>query len=387
MTDSLIYLDNNATTPMDPRVFEAIKPYFLEQFGNAASRHHRLGCQAAQAVETARRQVADVIGADPREIIFTSGATESVNLAIQGAAASKAYARKSRHIVTAHTEHPAVLDTCRQLARNGFDITFLPVDSQGCLDLDRLTRCVTDQTLLVSIMHANNEIGLIHPIAEVGRICRERGVLFHTDATQSFGKEPLDVRAAHIDLLSLSAHKIYGPKGVGALYVRRAGPRVRCQALIHGGGHERGLRSGTLNVPGIVGLGAAAKLCQQEMHAEQHRIRQRRDHLQSALFSRIQGVVLNGHAQDRLANTLNVSFDGVDGDDLMQAMPDVALSSSSACTSAQLQPSHVLGAMGASDQRMQQSVRISLGRFTTAEQIEHTIKSFESAVAQCRQSC
>lgn len=386
MTDTLVYLDNNATTPMDPRVFQAMTPYFLERFGNAASRHHRLGCQAAQAVEEARQQVAAVLAADPREIVFTSGATESVNLAIQGLAASKAYTGKSRHIVTLRTEHPAVLDTCRQLAQRGFDITYLPVDSRGCLDLDDLTRSVTEKTLLVSIMHANNEIGLLHPIAEIGRICRQKGVLFHTDATQSFGKEPLDVGACHIDLLSLSAHKIYGPKGVGALYVRRRDPRVRCQAQIHGGGHERELRSGTLNVPGIVGLGVAAQLCQLEMQAEQERIGRLRDELQAALFSGIDGVLLNGHPQDRLANTLNVSFEGVDGEDLMQALPDVALSSSSACTSARLQPSHVLGAMGASEERMAQSVRISLGRFTTPQQIEYTIGRFETAVTSCRRS-
>ena len=288
-------------------------PFLTDRFGNAASRHHALGCHAATAVETARVQVASVIGADPREIVWTSGATESDNLALQGVAQAPAY-RKKRHVVTVTTEHRAVLDTCEHLERVGVDVTYLGVDHDGRLDLDRLAQAITERTLLVSIMHANNETGVLHPIARIGALCRERGVLFHTDATQSYGKEQIDVNAMHVDLLSASAHKIHGPKGVGMLYVRRRGPRVRCEPLVHGGGHERGFRSGTLNVPGIVGMGVAATLA-----ADNDNVRTLRDRLEAGLQSRVDGVEINGKRADRLANTTNLSFAGVDGAKLMAA--------------------------------------------------------------------
>ena len=358
----MIYLDHNATTPVDPRVLDAMTPFFTQHFGNPASRHHALGCDAAKTVETARAQVASVIGADPREIIWTSGATESDNLALQGVAQSPVY--KKKHIVTVATEHRAVLDPCEVLETRGFKVTYLGVDSDGCLDLDRLRRAITDQTLMVSIMHANNEIGVLHPIADIGALCKARGVLFHTDATQSFGKEPIDVHAMGIDLLSASAHKIHGPKGVGVLYVRRRDPRVRCAALLHGGGHERGLRSGTLNVPGIVGMGAAATLPADDG------VRVLRDRLETGILSGLDGVEINGHRTQRLANTTNLSFDGVDGAKLMKRMPEIAVSSSSACTSALLQPSYVLGALGCHEARIRGSVRFSLGRVNTAEEID-----------------
>ena len=358
----MIYLDHNATTPVDPRVLDAMTPFFTQHFGNPASRHHALGCDAAKTVETARAQVASVIGADPREIIWTSGATESDNLALQGVAQSPVY--KKKHIVTVATEHRAVLDPCEVLETRGLTVTYLGVDSDGCLDLDRLARAITVQTLMVSIMHANNEIGVLHPIADIGALCKARGVLFHTDATQSFGKEPIDVHAMGIDLLSASAHKIHGPKGVGVLYVRRRDPRVRCAALLHGGGHERGLRSGTLNVPGIVGMGAAATLPADDG------VRVLRDRLETGILSGLDGVEINGHRTQRLANTTNLSFDGVDGAKLMKRMPEIAVSSSSACTSALLQPSYVLGALGCHEARIRGSVRFSLGRVNTAEEID-----------------
>ena len=357
----MIYLDHNATTPVDPRVLEAMTPFFTENFGNPASRHHALGCNAAKTVETAREQVGSVIGADPREIVWTSGATESDNLALQGVAQSPAY--KKKHIVTVATEHRAVLDPCEVLEKKGFEVTYLGVDSDGCLDLDRLAKAITDQTLMVSVMHANNEIGVLHPIATIGALCRERGVLFHTDATQSFAKEPIEVNAMGIDLLSASAHKIHGPKGIGVLYVRRRGPRVRCEALLHGGGHERGLRSGTLNVPGIVGMGVAATLPVDDG------VRTLRDRLETGILAGLDGVEINGHRTERLANTTNLSFAGVDGKELMKRMPEIAVSSSSACTSALVQPSYVLGALGCDDVRIRGSVRFSLGRFNTAEEI------------------
>ncbi len=373
----MIYLDHNATTPLDPRVLDAMLPFLTDRFGNAASRHHALGCQAATAVETARGQVASVIGADPREIIWTSGATESDNLALQGVAVAPAYSKK-RHVVTVATEHRAVLDTCEHLERLGVDVTYLRVDDDGRLDLDGLAAAITERTLLVSIMHANNETGVLHPIARIGALCRERGVLFHTDATQSFGKEPIDVNAMHIDLLSASAHKIHGPKGVGMLFVRRRGPRVRCEPLVRGGGHERGLRSGTLNVPGIVGMGVAATL-----PADDH-VRPLRDRLETGVQSRVDGVEVNGHGVERLANTTNLSFAGVDGGKLMKRMPELAVSSSSACTSAALQPSYVLGAMGCDDARIRGSVRFSLGRFNTADQIETAIETVAATVLALR---
>lgn len=379
-----IYLDYAATTPMDPRVLEAMMPFFTQRFGNAASRHHSLGCDAAKAVERAREKVARLIGADPREIIFTSGATESDNLAIKGVARSPFYTARGHHIVTVATEHKAVLDPCAYVEHGGSEVTYLPVDEEGRIDPDRLADAITERTILVSIMHANNETGTLHPIKEIGKLCKQRGALFHTDATQSVGKEPIEVQSCGIDLLSLSAHKMYGPKGVGALYVRRRSPRVRCEAIIHGGGHERELRSGTLNVPGIIGLGEAAELCLAEMAEEGERIAALRDRLQSGFASRLQDVKINGSREKRLAGTLNMSFGGVDGDALMKAVPEVAVSSSSACTSALLQPSYVLGAMGVSDELVKGSVRFSLGRFTTEEEIDYTVDRFVSAVESLR---
>jgi len=374
----MIYLDHNATTPLDPRVLEAMMAFLTDRFGNAASRHHALGCDAATAVETARQQVAQVIGADPREIIWTSGATESDNLALQGVLRSSAY--RKRHIVTVATEHRAVLDTCELLEAQGIGVTYLGVDADGRLDLDELTEVITDQTLLVSIMHANNETGVMHPIARIGSLCKERGVLFHTDATQSFGKVAIDVQDMGIDLLSASAHKINGPKGVGLLYVRRKAPRVRCEALIHGGGHERGMRSGTLNVPGIVGMGAAATLPADDG------VGILRDRLESSLLGGLDGVEVNGHRTERLANTTSLSFSNVDGTQLMKRLPEVAVSSSSACTSALLQPSYVLGAMGLPETRLRGSVRFSLGRGNTAAEIDTATSEVIEAVQSLRAS-
>ena len=361
----MIYLDHNATTPMDPRVLEAMLPFFGEKYGNPASLHHPPGCDAAKTVEEARAKVAAKIGADPREIIWTSGATESNNLAIQGVAAAPAY--RGDHIVTVATEHRAVLDPCEALKAR---LTVLGVDSDGCLDLDRLADTITDKTLLVSIMHANNEIGVLHPIGEIGALCKEKGVLFHTDATQSFGKEPIDVEADSIDLLSASAHKLHGPKGIGFLYVRRRRPRVRCEPLLHGGGHEKGLRSGTLNVPGIVGMAAAAELCTPE---EGERIRNLRDRFEKGVLSH---ASINGHPEKRLANTTNLCFSGVDAEELMKRLPEIAVSSNSACTSARLQPSHVLGAIGLDEERIRSSIRVSLGRFNTEEEIDTAAAQF-----------
>ncbi|HYE97890.1 MAG TPA: aminotransferase class V-fold PLP-dependent enzyme [Planctomycetota bacterium] len=363
----MIYLDYNATTPLDPRVLEAMLPFLRERFGNASSRHHALGCEAATAVETARAQVAAVIRADPREIVWTSGATESVNLAIKGVLGLK----PGGHVVTAATEHRAVLDACEHLESKGARVTYLRVNPDGTLDLDRLSSAITDKTVLVSLMHANNETGVLHPLREIGALCKARGVLFHTDATQTFGKEPIDVQADGVDLLSLSAHKVCGPKGVGALHVRRKDPRVRLEPLLHGGGHEKGLRSGTLNVPAIVGLGAAAEIAERERAVEQPRIAALRDRLEAALVAA--GAVVNGRRERRLSGTTNLGFPGVDGDALMKRMPDVAVSSASACTSAQLQPSYVLGAMGLPEDRIRCSVRFSLGRFTTSAEIETAI--------------
>ena len=372
----MIYLDHNATTPVDPRVFEAMIPFFAMNFGNPASRHHSLGRDAARIVETAREQVASVVRADPREIVWTSGATESDNLALQGVAQSSAY--KKKHLVTVTTEHRAVLDPCEVLEKRGFAVTYLGVDSDGCLDLDRLEKAITNQTLMISVMHANNEIGVLQPIAEIGELCKERAVLFHTDATQSFGKEPIDVNAMGIDLLSASGHKIHGPKGIGMLYVRRRDPRVRCEALLYGGGHERGRRSGTLNVPGIVGMGVAATL------PADNGVRLLRDQLETEICSNLDGVEVNGHRTQRLANTTNLSFHGVDGETLMKRMPEIAVSSSSACTSAQLQPSYVLGAIGCSEGRIKGSVRFSLGRFNTTDEIMTTAEQVVNSVKALR---
>lgn len=379
--DDLVYLDYNATTPLDPRVLDAMLPAMRDHFGNAASRHHALGCDAATRVEAARARIAEVLGADPREIVFTSGATEANNLAIHGVAASPVHTRDRDHVVTVATEHRAVLDPCEVLAPRGVRVTVLPVDSEGRLDLDRVADAITDRTLLVSVMHANNETGLLHPIETLGALCRERGALFHTDATQSFAKEPIDVESMSIDLLSASAHKICGPKGVGFLFVRRKRPRVRCEPLIHGGGHERGVRSGTLNVPGILGLAEAAALAHAARDTERTRVAALRDRLHRGLASALgERLAINGALEPRLANTLNASFRGVDGEALMKRVPDLAVSSASACTSALIQPSHVLGAMGCDDDRIRGSIRFSAGRFTTEAEIDRAVERVTSAI-------
>jgi len=361
----MIYLDYNATTPLDPRVLEAMRPYFGEKFGNASSRPHKFGSEARDAVETARAEAAALIGADPEEILWTSGATESDNLALKGVTAEG-----RDQIVTVATEHRAVLDPVERLG----NVTVLGVRRDGSLDLDRLAKAITDKTLLVSVMHANNETGLLHPIADIGKLCRAKGAYFHTDATQSYGKEPIDVNRDSIDLLSASAHKFCGPKGIGLLYVRKRGPRVRCNAILHGGGQEKGLRPGTLNVPGIVGFGAAAEICRRERDAEQPRIRALRDRLESGL----KGAV-NGDPSKRLANTTNIGFDGVDADALMKKLPDLAMSTSAACTSARMQPSYVLGAMGCDETRIKGSLRLSIGRFTTEAEIDEAVRAISAA--------
>ena len=378
-----VYLDNNATTPVDPRVLEAMMPYLTEHFGNAASRSHAFGWNAEAAVEGARQQVASLIGADAKEIIFTSGATESDNLAIKGAV--EMHRDKGNHVITCATEHKAVLDTCKYLAEHGCEVTFLPVDEQGLVTAEQVDQAITDRTVLISIMAANNEVGTIHPVAEIGRVAKARGVLLHTDATQAYGKIPLDVEAMGIDLLSLSAHKIHGPKGVGALYVRRRKPRVRLAIQMHGGGHERGMRSGTLNVPGIVGLGAAAEICGREMAAEARRLTALRDRLHQGITGRLDQVKLNGHPTARLPNTLNLSFAYIEGESLMMKMKDVAVSSASACTSASLEPSFVLRAMGLPDELAHGSIRFSLGRFTTAEEIDFAVEQVAAAATELRE--
>jgi cysteine desulfurase len=378
-----IYLDHNATTPVDPRVLEAMLPYFSEAFGNAASRSHWFGWQAEAAVQTAREQVAGLIGASPGEIVFTSGATESCNLALKGAAGM--YRDKGNHIVTCAAEHKAVLDPCARLADSGFDVTHLPVDAAGRVDPQRLADALTDRTILISIMAANNETGTIQPVAEIGRIAKDRGVLFHCDATQAVGKIPLDVEAMGIDLLSLSAHKIHGPKGAGALYVRRRRPRVRLVCQIDGGGHERHLRSGTLNVPGIVGLGAAAELCRSEMQAKAPRLAALRDRLHERLSAQLEDIRLNGHPTERLPNTLNLSFAYVEGEALMMKLRNLAVSSGSACASESRQPSHVLRAMGVPEELANSAIRFSLGRDNTQEQIDYAVGEVVRSVKELRE--
>jgi cysteine desulfurase len=362
-----IYLDNHATTPVDPRVLEAMLPYFTERFGNAASRYHSFGWTAEKAVEEARKKIAALMGAEPKEIVFTSGATESNNLAIKGAA--EAYASRGDHIVTVATEHRAVLDTAKHLEKSGWHVTYLPVNGDGLVDPDQLRAAITDRTILVSVMYANNEIGVIQPISAIARICRERGVLFHSDAVQAAGKVPVDVNADGIDLMSITAHKIYGPKGVGALYVRRKNPRVSLAAQMDGGGHERGMRSGTLNVPGIVGFGEACAIARREMEAEGERLRRLRDDLREKLEAELDGVTVNGSMEHRLPNNLNLSCAGVDSESLLMGLHDVALSSGSACTSATIEPSHVLRALGIGEERAHSAIRFGLGRFNTAEEI------------------
>lgn len=381
MSEQAIYLDHAATTPLDPRVLEAMTPYLTDEFGNASSRQHPMGRAAAEAVERAREQVADLIGADPREIVFTSGATEANNLALKGVASARAYERDSKHYVTARSEHRAVLDPLRVLEEDhGFEVTRLGVDRQGAIDPAELERALTRRPRLVSLMHANNEIGTIHPLEQIGAACREYGALFHTDATQSVGKLKVDVEAMHIDLLSLSAHKFYGPKGVGALYLRRRGPRVRCTPIFDGGGHEAGHRSGTLNVPGIVGLGAAAEICDRELEREALRVAGLREQLENGLRERLEGVTRNGPEAPRLPGISNLAFAGIDAESLLGRLERVCASSSSACTSAQLQESHVLRALGADEGTISGSIRFSLGRSTTKSQIQRALEDIVASI-------
>jgi cysteine desulfurase len=378
-----IYLDNHATTPLDPRVLEAMMPYFTNKFGNAASRNHSFGWEAEQAVEVAREQIAKLIGATAKEIIFTSGATESNNLALKGVA--EMYKERGNHIITQVTEHKAVLDTCKRLEKNGFRVTYLPVKADGLVDIEDLKRAMDDKTILVSIMFANNEIGVIQPIAEIGKLCHERGVLFHTDAVQAVGKVPVDVIAMDIDLLSLSAHKIYGPKGVGALYVRRRNPRVQLAAQIDGGGHERGMRSGTLNVPSIVGLGKACEIAQAEMADEAVREAALRDRLKTKLEKALDYVHVNGSMEHHLPGNLNVSFVYVEGESLLMGINDIAVSSGSACTSATLEPSYVLKALGLGDDVAHSSIRFGIGRFNTEAEIDYVADKVIDVVQKLRE--
>jgi cysteine desulfurase len=377
-----IYLDNNATTPMDPRVLEAMLPYFTNKFGNAASRNHHFGWVAEEGVDYAREQVAKLIGASEKEIIFTSGATESDNLAIKGV--FEMYKEKGNHIITAVTEHKAVLDACKHVEKLGGKVTYLPVQEDGLLNLEQLEAAMTPETILVSIMYGNNEIGVIQPVKEIAAIAHKHGALFMTDATQAVGKIPVDVNADGIDLLALSAHKMYGPKGVGALYVRRKGPRVKVTAQMDGGGHERGMRSGTLNVPGIVGLGKACEIANNEMASEAARLSAMRDRLQASL-TELEESYVNGNVQHRLPHVANISFKYVEGEGLMMAMKDLAVSSGSACTSASLEPSYVLKSLGLSDDLAHSSIRFGLGRFTTDEEVDYAIEVTKKAVTHLRE--
>jgi len=378
-----IYMDNHATTPVDPRVLDAMLPYFREHFGNAASRNHKFGWEAEEAVEQARKQIAELIGATAKEIVFTSGATESDNLAIRGAAYM--YRDKGDHIITAVTEHKAVIDTCKRLEKEGFRVTYLPVQKDGLIDLGRLREAITDKTTLVTIMTANNEIGVVQPVAEIGAITRERGVLFHTDAVQAAGKIPFDVNAMKVDMASLSAHKMYGPKGVGALYVRRRNPRVLLTPIIEGGGHERGMRSGTLNVPGIVGFGKAAELCRTELAADMAHALALRDRLNAKLHEGLDELYINGSMEHRLPGNLNISFAYVEGESLLMGINDVAVSSGSACTSASLEPSYVLKALGAGDEMAHSSIRFGIGRFNTEEEVDYVAAKTVSVVRKLRE--
>jgi len=378
-----IYFDHNATTPVDRRVFEAMTPYLTEHFGNAASRNHPFGWKAEAGVEKARQQISDLLGATPKDIVLTSGATESDNLAIKGVA--EMYRDKGNHIITCVSEHKAVIDPCKRLGEAGFDVTWLAPDEFGRVSPEQVAGAITDETILISIMAANNEVGAINPIAAIGRIARDRGVFFHTDATQAVGKIPINVDEMCIDLLSMTAHKIYGPKGAGCLYVRRRNPRVRLRAQMDGGGHERGMRSGTLNVPGIVGLGEACSVAAVEMSDEAARLTALRDRLHNGISADLEFVTLNGHPTERLAGTANLSFAYVEGEALMMKMKDIAVSSGSACTSASLEPSYVLRSMGVSDELAHSSIRFSLGRSTTIEEVDYVIDQVVKAVTELRE--
>jgi len=378
-----IYMDNHATTPVDPRVLEEMLPYFTDRFGNAASRNHSFGWAGEEAVETARERIAKLIGATTKEIIFTSGATESDNLAIKGVA--EMYREKGNHIIRAVTEHKAVLDTCKRLEKYGYRVTYMPVQKDGLVDLDDLKRAIDDKTILVTIMAANNEIGVVQPIAEIGKLCHEKGVIFHSDATQAVGKVPIDVIKQNLDLLSISAHKMYGPKGVGALYVRRKSPRVQISPIIDGGGHERGMRSGTLNVPGIAGLGKACALCYEEMPQESVRMSGMRDRLRDRIMSNLDEVYINGSMEHRLPQNLNISFAYVEGESLLMGINDVAVSSGSACTSATLEPSYVLKALGTGDDLAHSSIRFGLGRFNTEAEVDYVADRVVETVQRLRE--
>ncbi|HRO42675.1 MAG TPA: IscS subfamily cysteine desulfurase [Flavipsychrobacter sp.] len=378
-----IYLDNNATTPMDPRVLDTMLPYFVEKFGNAASRSHSFGWVAEEAVDYAREQVAKLIGADPKEIIFTSGATEADNLALKGV--YEMYASKGNHIITCTTEHKAVLDACKHIEKLGGQVTYLQVQADGLVDLTELEKAITDKTILIAIMYGNNEIGVVQPVKDISKIARKHGVLFFTDATQAVGKIPVDVNSDGIDLMAFSAHKMYGPKGVGALYVRRKNPRVKVTAQMDGGGHERGMRSGTMNVPGIVGFGKACEIAMNEMESEAQRLSVMRDRLENALLQ-LEEAYVNGNKEHRLPHVSNISFKYVEGEGLMMGFnKDIAVSSGSACTSASLEPSYVLKALGLGDDLAHSSLRFGLGRFTTDEQIDFTIEAIKNTVLKLRE--
>ena len=378
-----IYLDYNATTPVDPKVVDAMVPYFTESYGNAASRNHSFGWQVEKVVDDARELIGKLIGAGGKEIVFTSGATESNNLAILGVA--EFYKNKGKHIISSPIEHKAVIDPCHALEQNGYEITFLDVDKHGCIDLKQLEESIRQDTILVSLMAGNNEIGTLNPIKEIGQITRNKEVLFHTDATQSVGKIPIDVEEMNIDLLSMTAHKFYGPKGIGALYVRRKKPRVRLSPIMFGGGHERGMRSGTLNVPGIVGFAKALELSVEEMASEAERLTGLRQRLLDRLNSELDYIFLNGHPTERLPNNLNVSFGYVEGESLMMGVNELAVSSGSACTSASLEPSYVLRALGVGDDLAHSSIRVGMGRFTTVEEVDYAAEKMIAAVKRLRE--
>lgn len=378
-----IYMDYQATTPLDPRVLEEMLPYFTEKFGNAASRNHSYGWDAEKGVDIARENLANVISADPREVIFTSGATESDNMALKGVA--DMYKSKGKHIVTSMIEHKAVIDSAKRLETWGYDVTYIEPPEDGITTAEMVEAAIREDTILVSVMAANNEIGVINPIREIGQLCRSKGILFHTDGTQGYGKIPIDVNEDCIDLMSFTAHKIYGPKGVGALYVRRRKPRVRLSALIDGGGHERGMRSGTLNVPGIVGFGKAAELCQEEMEEESIRLTNLRDKFKATMRESLEEVYVNGHETKRIPGNLNLSFPYVEGESLIMGIKDVAVSSGSACTSASLEPSYVLKAMGRGDELAHSSIRFGFGRFTTQEEVDYVAEKLVDVVNRLRE--
>ncbi|MEK7249708.1 MAG: IscS subfamily cysteine desulfurase [Bacteroidota bacterium] len=377
-----IYLDNNSTTRVDPRVVDAMLPYFTDHYGNAASKHHEFGWRAEAAVENARKQIASLISADASEIVFTSGATESINLTLKGIA--EGCASKGNHIITAATEHKAVLDTCKRLEKYGFQITILPVDNHGLISMEKLQKAITDKTILVSIMMANNEIGTIAPVAEIGKMCRKHGVVFHTDATQAVGKIPVNVKESNVDLMSFSAHKMYGPKGAGALYVCIASPKLKVMPQMDGGGHERGLRSGTLNVPAIVGYGEAAALAKAGMKMECWSVGVLRDKLVNGILSEVEDSLLNGHPTERLPNNANITFKFAEADKVMMEMKDIAVSSGSACSSAEPEPSHVLRAIGLSEEDAKCSIRFGIGRFTTEQEFDYVIERVRETVQSVR---